>query len=122
MKRLYYVIASLALLLAGCTHEEKVFELQCDDGGIKSFTSFTATLDDVAGPRAYLDGTSSNGVRRVHWDQGDAISVYSDTNTKLKEFVLTSLDGDKATFTGEKVTGKKFYAVYAPFTELAVAS
>ena len=75
----------------------------------------------MAGTRAYLDAEATNGIRRVHWEQGDVISVYSDTDTELKEFKLTSLAEDnKATFTGDKVTGNKFYAVFAPGCEYGV--
>ena len=114
-RKLFGFVAGLLLLLAGCTNDDKAFEQQDVGRELKSFTSFTATLDGLAVTRAYLVASSSNGVRRAFWEEGDVISVYSDTDTELKEFVLTSLsDGLKATFTGEEVSGHKFYAIYAP--------
>ena len=123
---LYLCVSCMAILmpfgLTSCAADDELAEYkEYDGGGIKSFTSFTATLDEVAGTRAYLDAEATNGIRRVHWHNGDVIYVYSDTGTELKEFVMTSLSEDnKATFTGEKVTGNKFYAVFAPFTKFGV--
>ena len=120
MRKIVGIVAGL-LLLVGCSNDEKVFEQQGNAEGVKTFTSFTATLDDVAGTRAYLDATSSNGQRRVFWEQGDVISVYSDLDTELKEYTLTSISEDnQATFTGEMVTGKRFYAVFAPDSDYSV--
>lgn len=120
IKRIVGIVTGL-LLLAGCSHEENVFEQQGNAEGLKTFTSFTATFDDVAGTRAYLSDTSSGGKRRVYWQEGDTISVYSDTDTELKTYRLTSLSADNvATFTGEEVMGTKFYAVYAPKTDYRV--
>ncbi|MBR4381845.1 MAG: leucine-rich repeat domain-containing protein [Bacteroidaceae bacterium] len=120
-RNLLGIVAGLLLLLAGCSNDETMFEQEDNTEGLKTFTSFTATLDDVAGTRAYLDAEASNGIRRVHWEGGDVISVYSDTDTELKEYRLTSLsDDNKATFTGEKVTGNKFYAVFSSYNEFSV--
>ena len=54
------------LLLAGCSNDEKVFELQGNAEGVKTFTSFTATLDDVAGTRAYLDAIRLRSLVKRH--------------------------------------------------------
>ena len=115
MNRLLLGIMAGLLLLAGCTGEENLYEQPGSDGGLKSFTSFTATLDDVAGTRTYFSDTpTSDGLRQVCWNQNDEIFVYSDTNTELKTFKITSLSEDNvATFSGEEVTGNEFYAIYA---------
>ena len=110
------------LLLAGCSNDEKVFELQGNAEGVKTFTSFTAILSDVVGTRAYFDDVSSDGVRRVYWQKGDVISVYSDTDTEPQKYILASLTEDNiATFTGEEVTGNTFYAVFAPSNKFVVS-
>ncbi|MBO7418274.1 MAG: leucine-rich repeat protein [Bacteroidaceae bacterium] len=118
--KLFSIVVSL-LLLAGCSNDDNVFKQEDNTEGLKTFTSFTATLDDLAGTRAYLDAEASNGIRRVHWEQGDIISVYSDTDLALKEFVMTGLDENGVgTFIGEEVTGNQFYAVFAPNKEVEV--
>ncbi len=127
MKSLFYLCVScMAILmpfgLTSCAADDELAEYkEYDGGGIKSFTSFTATLDEVAGTRAYLDAEATNGIRRVHWEEGDVISVYSDINPTLKKFVLTGIDENGiGTFTGEKITGNYFYAVFAPGKEITV--
>ena len=120
------VLLNLAWLLAilfmsGCANDVDVFEQPDNAEGLKSFTSFTASLDDVAGTRASLDATSTDGVRRVSWQEGDVISVYSDIDTKLRQFKLTSVSEDnQATFTGEEVSGYRYYAVFAPQQTITV--
>ncbi|MBO7419372.1 MAG: leucine-rich repeat protein [Bacteroidaceae bacterium] len=105
--------------LTACSNDE--FADYKKDGDLKSFTSFTATLDDVAGTRAYLDAEASNGIRRAHWETGDVISVYSDTDKTLREFVLTELnESGVGTFTGKGITGNQFYAVFAPNKDVEV--
>ncbi len=109
----------MPFVLTSCSNDE--FADYKKDGNLKSFTSFTATLDDVAGTRAYLDAEASDGIRRVHWEQGDVVSVYSDINPTLKKFMLTGIDENGVgTFTGEKITGNYFYAVFAPGKEITV--
>ncbi len=109
------------LLLVGCSHEENVFEQQGNAEGVKTFTSFTATLDDVAGTRAYFNDTSTDGRRQICWNLSDKILVYSDTDTELKTYEITSLSEDNvATFTGEEVTGEKFYAIFAKRIDCSV--
>ena len=127
MKSLFYLCVScMAILmpfgLTSCAADDELAEhKEYDGGGIKSFTSFTATLDEVAGTRAYLDAEATNGIRRVHWNLSDVIYVYSDTDPELKKYEMTSLsEDDQAVFTGEEVTGNKFYAVYARNREITI--
>ena len=123
---LYLCVSCMAILmpfgLTSCAADDELAEYkEYDGGGIKSFTSFTATLDEVAGTRAYLDAEATNGIRRVHWNLSDVIYVYSDTDTELKKYEMTSLsEDDQAVFTGEEVTGNKFYAVYARNREITI--
>ncbi|MBO7419163.1 MAG: leucine-rich repeat domain-containing protein [Bacteroidaceae bacterium] len=118
----YWMVVLTILITAGitaCSSDE--FADYKKDGNLKSFTSFTATLDDAAGTRAYLDAEASDGIRRVHWNLSDVIYVYSDTDTELKKYEMTSLsEDDQAVFTGEEVTGNKFYAVYARNREITL--
>ncbi len=122
----YLCVCCMAILLpfglTSCATDDELAEYkESNDGGIKSFTSFIATLDDVAGTRAYLDAEASDGIRRVHWNLSDVIYVYSDTDTELKKYEMTSLsEDDQAVFSGEEVTGNKFYAVYARNREITV--
>lgn len=120
MNRKLVGILACMLLFASCSSDETLFDQGKE--GLKSFTSFTAALDDVAGTRAYLDNASSStGVRRVFWEQGDEILVFSDIQKELKTYQLTSLSSDNvATFVGEEVKGNEFYAVYAPNNECKI--
>ncbi len=114
-RNLLGIVAGLLLLLAGCSNDEKMFEQEDNTEGLKTFTSFTAMLDDVAGTRAYFSDTPTlDGSRQVFWNQNDEILVYSDTYTELKSFKIASLsENNVATFSGEGVTGNEFYAIYA---------
>ena len=58
IRRFVAIVAGL-LLLAGCSYEDNAFEQQGDTEGMKTFTSFTATLDDSAVTRAYFNDTST---------------------------------------------------------------
>lgn len=108
------------LPLAGCSNDEHVLESQGKTESVKSSTSFTATFDEMTTTRVYLENTSTDKSRKVFWQEGDIISVYSDTDTKLKTYKLASLTNNEATFTGDEVKGNKFYAVFAPNQDCVV--
>lgn len=121
MIRRFVGIVACLLLLVGCSHEVNVFEQQGNAEGAKTFTSFTATLDDSAVTRAYFNDTSTDGRRQIGWNLSDKILVYSDTDTELKTYEMTSLSEDNvATFTGVGVTGEKFYAIFAKRIDCSV--
>ena len=119
MKKYFAIVVGL-FLIAGCTNDSLDDNVGVNEG-MKSFTTFTASIDDVAGTRAYLDAEATNSVRRVHWEKGDVVSVYSDIDPELKQFVLTGLnENGEGTFIGEKIKGNKFFAVFAPNKEITV--
>lgn len=99
MKRIYFAIASLTLLFAGCQDDESVRMVE----EMSSFNQITVTPDILADTRAHLD----NDIHVV-WDENDTIGVYSDTDGVVP-FVYSSGN----TFTAAKsVKGTQFYAFY----------
>ena len=69
MNKKYLGIVAGLLLLAGCSNDETFTEKQAVDEGVKTFTSFTAILDDVAGTRAFLGDADATGInKRVFWE------------------------------------------------------
>jgi len=108
MKKIYLGILAAGLLsMASCTNE--VLEIQNDEG-VKTITSLTATLDELASTRAYLQ-KNGNGAD-VLWSDDDEIAVYSDANPNPEIYHATSVSGNEAVFEGNPVTGSTFYAVY----------
>lgn len=104
MKRLYYAIASLALLLAGCTEDDTFRQYE----QVSSFSEITVTADDLANTRVYI-----NDNRKAVWEQGDTIGVYSDIEGVVP-FVYSSGNTFKA---AKAVKGNQFYAFY-PYSGL----
>ena len=99
MKRLYYAIASLALLLAGCTEDDTFRQYE----QVSSFSEITVTADDLANTRVYI-----NDNRKAVWEVGDTICVYSDIEGAVP-FGYSSGNTFKAT---KAIKGNKFYAFY----------
>lgn len=118
--RIYMNIKSLGfaaglLLMAGCSSDERVLELQDITGdGMKTFTSFTAVLNGVADSRAYIVDGTENGPKQVTWDDGDVIEIFSELQWDATMYELQSISENEGTFVGKEVSGKKFTAVYAP--------
>lgn len=111
MKKCFAIAVGL-LLIAGCTNDSLD-----DNGGVnegmKSFTTFTASLDDVAGTRVHIVDPSSSGNKNVAWDEGDEIFVFSDEDKDLKTYTLTAVTDGMGQFTGDRVRGgERFYALY----------
>ncbi len=76
-KKFLSYVASL-LMLVGCSNEDSLIEQQGNAEGMKTFTSFTATLDDVAGTRAFMaSGQTLDSKKHISWNDGDYISVFS---------------------------------------------
>lgn len=100
MKKIYFAIASLALLFIGCQDDETLRSMTEE---VSSFNQITVTPDMLADTRAHLD----NDIHVV-WDENDTIGVYSDTDGVVP-FVYSSGN----TFTAAKpVKGTQFYAFY----------
>ena len=111
-KKFLSYVASL-LMLVGCSNEDSLIEQQGNAEGMKTFTSFTATLDDVAGTRAFMaNGQTLDSKKHISWNDGDYISVFSDIDRELKHYRLENIRNNSATFTGENVMGTKFFGVY----------
>lgn len=114
MNKKYIGIVAGLLLLAGCANEDAILEPSATDGGVKTFTSFTATLGDVADTRAYLGTGPAEGSRRVYWDDNDGISVFSDLETDFQNYSIGSHEENRAVFGGNEISGNQFYALYPP--------
>lgn len=99
MKRLYYAIASLALLLAGCAEDDTFRQYE----QVSSFSEITVTADDLANTRVLI-----NDNRKAVWEMGDTIGVYSDLEGVVP-FGYSSGNTFKAT---KAIKGNKFYAFY----------
>ena len=112
MNKKYIGIVTGLLLLAGCANEDAILEPSATDGGVKTFTSFTATLGDVADTRAYLGDGPAEGSRRVYWDDNDYISVFSDLETNFQRYNIGSHEENRAVFGGNEISGNEFYALY----------
>lgn len=119
MKNKKLIILVGLLLLVGCSGDEKYVEQQGNVEVTKAFSSFIATLDDVAETRAYLSNTTtSTGKRRMFWQEGDAIGLSSDLQKGFKSFQARTVSADNvAVFTGDELTGNQFLAVY-PFDDI----
>jgi len=99
------------LLLAGCANDE--FKNDANTEGVKSFTSLTAIMGEMADTRAHITESAVSGRKSVAWDEGDEILVFSDTDKDFKTYTLTSIENGAGEFSGQKVSGsKKFYALY----------
>jgi len=113
MNKKYVGIVAGMLLLAGCSNDEMFNDQPVNNEGVKSFTTFTGTLADVAGTRAYLGDADESGTnKRVFWDNYESITVFSDVEPEFQRYSSTSVSDNVATFSGNKVTGNKFYALY----------
>ena len=100
MKRIYFAIASLALLFTGCQKDDETFRTPEE---VSSFNQITVIPDGLADTRANI-----NSAKQVVWEQGDTIAVYSDTDG-IVPFVYSSGN----TFTATKsVKGTLFFAYY----------
>ena len=112
MNKKYIGIVTGLLLLAGCANEDAILEPSATDGGVKTFTSFTATLGDVADTRAYLGDGPAEGSRRVYWHDNDQITVFSDLESDFQRYNIGSHEENRAVFGGDEISGNEFYALY----------
>ena len=108
----YWGIILMTFGLSACTNDD--FRDGIDEG-LKTFTSFTATIGEPANTRLSM-GDVQDGKRSVWWDGKDEIVVFSDVDPELKIFWAIDVDGNKATFGGnDKVSGTEFYAYFPAF-------
>lgn len=114
MNKKYMCIAAGLLILAGCSNEDAALEQQgVAAEGVKTFTSFTATLGDMADTRAYLADGPEAGLKSVFWNEWENMIVFSDEDAEWKEYSTEgSGAGATASFIGDEVSGNEFYALY----------
>jgi hypothetical protein len=112
MKKKYISIVASLLLLVGCANDEAITQQGAADGGVKKFTSFTATVGDVADTRAYLGDGPAENTKQVFWEEDERIIVYSDEESEGKQFNSSEIKNNTATFYGEEISGNQFYALY----------
>ncbi len=106
MKRMYYLLMTLAMVLVSCS-ENELISSEPSRGEIKTFSQFNVTMEDTPMTRTHIE----NGIH-VAWDEGDVIGVYSDI-----EGVVPFTYAGNNTFTSEKsVSGTEFYA-YFPYRD-----
>jgi hypothetical protein len=117
MNKKYIGIVAGLLMLAGCSNNESLLEpVAVDGGGVKSFTSFTATMGDVADTRAYLGDGPADNYKRVYWVEDDEILVFSDLEPYHNVYRPSSIDDNNvATFVGNSVSGNQFFALYPDY-------
>ena len=112
MNKKYIGIVAGLLLLTGCSNNENIIEPVAVDKGVKTFSTFTATLGDVTDTRAYLGDGPEEGMNRVYWQESDNISVFSDMNRESHIYDIVNYDANKAQFGGDEISGNEFYALY----------
>lgn len=109
----YLSILACLFLLIGCSGDDNFSESKVSEE-VKSFTTFTATLQDKPVTRAYLT-SADESKKSVYWEEGDAIYVYSDEDQDLHLYRLISIgDDNTATFGGTAIKGNTFYALFQP--------
>lgn len=114
MNKKYLGIVAGLLLLAGCANDENVIEQQGVASGVKTYSSFTATLDNASETRAQILDGDTNGAKQIVWTSYDVINVWTDTHADPEPFAFaTSRDG-VGYFAGYAISGNEFNAVFAP--------
>lgn len=105
-----FLVFIMAFVFAACSNEDFV---NYKDVGVKSFSSFTATIEETADTRVYLGDAAQEGKKRVYWNVGDKIFITSDTEKYFKTYTVKSIINDqKVVFDGEMISGNTFYAYY----------
>ncbi|MBO5796258.1 MAG: hypothetical protein J6R28_06400, partial [Bacteroides sp.] len=112
MKKVSYLLVVLSMLLGtSCTND---FEQEMNDGKF-SFSSISASMGDLPTTRTHLE----NG-GKVVWDLYDQIGVWSDETESPIPFTCREITDSEATFTGDDVSGKKYYAYYPLYSHNTV--
>ena len=108
MKRIYYVLATASLLLAGCSQDDTSFSTP--ESKAISFSQAIVTADKPV-TRLYMDEPG-----QLAWDDDDAIGIFSDQSAQPVQFTYESGN----TFVSPiEVSGSTFYAFY-PYSADAV--
>ena len=110
MKKFYAIMAGL-LMLAACSNDDFKDSVNGMEG-VKSFTTFTVTIGDMADTRAHIIDPATGGKKYVDWNDGDEIIVFSKEQSAFKKYTLTETTDGVGQFVGEKVTGTNFVALY----------
>ena len=121
MQKKYIGFVAGLLLLAGCSDNDQVFNQVDESVGsntkVKSFTSFTASIDGTAETRACIVDGKTDGNKSLAWndDLDEWIHVFSDADQAgvSTDYKLQSVKDNVGTFIGNAVSGDTFFAVYA---------
>lgn len=103
MRKAFYILTVIALCLTGCVEQEKI-DPQLPDA--EPVGRIEAVMDDVADTRVHL----SEGNKLV-WNGWENIGVFTDRQD-MEVYNLESYDDGHAIFTGNQVTGERYYAFY----------
>ena len=111
MNRQYLIILTSLLLLGSCSSEDITTPASApipkSDGGVKTFTSFNASMGNDATTRLLLTGG-----KEVSWQSDETIAIFSDLQD-LTDYHLTQGAGSgEGTFKGKAVAGNSFFAFY----------
>lgn len=101
------LLGAAAVLLAACTKED----MDSNYGNIAAEQvpmTFTAEIPQDA-PLTRTQLVEGNA---VYWTEGDRIAVWSIGGSTKNEFTAVSIDGSKATFSGEAEEADSYVAVY----------
>lgn len=105
MKRIFYLMNALMLMLAGCSQLD-ILDGSNINGEVKTFTQFDVMMEASPVTRTQVEE------ERVYWSKDDVIGVYSD----MDGIIPFTHDGNN-TFKSEKaISGSVFYAFY-PYSE-----
>ncbi len=113
MNKKYIGFMAGLLMLAGCSNDDQIAEQQAVDSGVKSFSSFTATINQ-GDTRAYIVDGEIGGPKKVSWDVGDEIAVMADNRDVKHNFTVQRIENNVGYFEGNEVEGESFIGIYAP--------
>lgn len=109
---MFFAVAVAAL--TGCSKDEETVTVAPIEGETKTISDIVVGLEP--GTRVYMGAGY-----KVYWDEGDVITVWTDTNNRadfvFKEYLTE--DKSQARFQAQNVqdiTGSRFYAVYPAIT------
>ena len=107
MKKIYYIIAAASVMLAASCAKEQVPSLEGNEAQLVKKT-FTADFA-VETKSSLVDG------KKVHWTEGDQISVFDNVNNKNNAFASANITGAGADFTGYTADGATEYVALYPY-------
>ena len=109
MKQLYYLLATMSLVLAGCSQEDNTFSVPENQA-----VSFNRAIVTVDKPTTRVDWKEVS--HSLIWLENDAIGIFSDVSEQPVEFNYVADNTFEST---TAVSGEKFYAFY-PYSADAV--